>query len=321
MDWIERRTGGGEELLTYQRLTPRGLVNQGWKDSRDGVSFPDGRRAEPPIALVEVQGYVLDAYRHAATLAAAAGDVERSARWASRLDPFRRRIEDAFYMDDCRYWALAIDGQGRRVSTLSSNPGHLLWSGAVSEAQARGITSRLLSPEMHSGWGIRTVARGQSVYNPISYHNGSVWPHDNAICALGMSRYGLQREALRVLDGLFAAAEHLKRQRLPELFCGNARGDREFLVQYPVSCSPQAWASGSFFMLIQAVLGLDPEVPAGLLRIRNPCLPPLLRRLVLRDMRIGHSLVSLRFTRREGRTHTDVLDVQGGPLRIAVEVD
>jgi glycogen debranching enzyme len=321
MEWIERRTAQGEEFLTYQRITPRGLENQGWKDSRDGVSFPDGRAAEPPIALVEVQGYVLDAYRHAAILAAATGDSQRSARWASRIEPFRARLESAFYSEDSRSWALALDGRGRRVPTLSSNPGHLLWNGAVSEAHARSIAAGLMSEEMFSGWGIRTVARGQAIYNPISYHNGSVWPHDNAICALGMSRYGMQDEAQRILDGMFAAAEHFQGLRLPELFCGNGRGDREFLVQYPVSCSPQAWASGAIFMLLQAVLGLDPEAPSGRLRIHNPRLPPALRRLVLRDMRVGNSLVSLRFTRRGARTHTDVLDLRGGSLRVAVEVD
>ena len=321
MDFVEARTGGGERFLTYERISPLGLENQGWKDSRDGVSFPDGRRAEPPIALVEVQGYVVDAYRHAAVLAAAVGDAERSARWASRIEPFRSRLEQAFYLPESQSWALALDGRGRPVSTLSSNPGHLLWSGAVSEAQARRIGALLLSDEMYSGWGIRTLARGQSVYNPISYHNGSVWPHDNALCALGMARYGMQDQAERILMGLFDAAEHFRELRLPELFCGTGRSDREFLVQYPVSCSPQAWASSAFFMLLQAALGLEPEAPAGRLRIHNPRLPPRLRRLTLKDMRVGSSLVSLRFTLSGGRTHTDVLDLRGGSLRVAIEVD
>jgi len=321
MDWIERQTAGGTRFLAYQRTSARGLENQGWKDSRDGVAFPDGRRAEPPIALVEVQGYVVDAYRRGALLAAAVGDAERSARWASRIEPYKARLEAAFYAEETHSWALAVDGRGQRVPTLSSNPGHLLWSMAVSEAQARRIALQLLSDEMYSGWGIRTVARGQAVYNPISYHNGSVWPHDNGLAALGLSRYGLQDEALRILVGLFEAAEHFRDLRLPELFCGNSRGDREFLVQYPVSCSPQAWASGAFFMLLQAALGLDPEAPARRLRIRNPRLPAAVRHLTLADMRVGRSLVSLRFSRRGGRTHTDVLDLRGDPLRVAIEVD
>jgi glycogen debranching enzyme len=321
LDWIERRTESGTRFLTYQRRTPRGLLHQGWKDSRDGVSFPHGRPAEPPIALVEVQGYVLEAYRHAATLAAAVGDAERSSRFASRIEVVRQRVEEGFYSAPSGTWLLAIDGEGRGVPTLASNPGHLLWSGAISEARAPSLASFLLSEPMYSGWGIRTVGRGQAIYNPISYHNGSVWPHDNAICALGMSRYHMNDLALRVLEGMFAAAEHFQGMRLPELFCGNARGDREFLVHYPVSCSPQAWASGALFMLLQACLGLDPEAATGRLRICNPRLPNAIRHLTLANMRVGESRVSLRFTRRGGRTHTDVLDVRGASLRVAIEVD
>ena len=174
---------------------------------------------------------------------------------------------------------------------------------------------------MYGGWGIRTVGRGQTVYNPLSYHNGSVWPHDNALCALGMARYGLADGALEILGGLFAAAEQFDRQRLPELFCGMSRGEREFLVHYPVSCSPQAWASGALFMLLQAALGLDPDAPEGRLRIWNPRLPRILRRLDLLSMRVGRAQVSLRFARSGRRTHADVLDVRGGPLRVEIEVD
>jgi glycogen debranching enzyme len=179
----------------------------------------------------------------------------------------------------------------------------------------------LLSPELYSGWGIRTVGRGQTVYNPISYHNGTVWPHDNALAALGMARYGFQPRALQVLEGLYAAAEHFRDYRLPELFCGMGRGERELLVQYPVSCSPQAWAAGAAYMVLQATLGLDPDATNKRLRIWNPRLPSDVRRLDLLDMRIGTSLVSIRFARTGSRTHCDVLHVHGEPLRIEIVLD
>lgn len=321
MEWLEWRTANGTRFLTYQRAGPKGLENQGWKDSRDGVAFPDGRRARAPIALVEVQGYVVDAYRSAAFLCRLRGDEEAATKWESRIAPFMRRLDEAFWVHETQYYALALDGEGRQVPTISSNPGHLLWSRALGPERARRVADVLLSPEVYSGWGIRTVGRGQTVYNPISYHNGTIWPHDNAIAALGMARYGLHTQAMKVLDGLFAASEQFRYQRLPELFCGMGRGDREFLVQYPVSCSPQAWASGALFMLLQGSLGFEPDAPRKRLTIRNPSLPRSLRRLDLLSMQIGVAQVSLRFERSGRRTHVDVLDVRGGPLRVEIEIE
>lgn len=321
MEWLDHRTENGARWLTYKRSGARGLENQGWKDSRDGVSFPDGRRARAPIALVEVQGYAVDAWRSAAWLARLRGEDVLADAWASRIEPFKRRLEEAYWNDQTGFYGLAVDGDGHQVPTISSNPGHLLWSRAVRPDRAARIAEVLLSPELYSGWGIRTVGRGQTVYNPLSYHNGTVWPHDNAIAALGMARYGLADGAMKVFDGLFTASEQFRYQRLPELFCGMGRGDREFLVQYPVSCSPQAWASGSLFMLLQASLGLDPDGPRQRLRIHNPRLPRTVRRLELLSMRVGQALVSLRFERAGRRTHPDVLDVRGGPLRVEIELE
>jgi glycogen debranching enzyme len=320
MEWIERHTAEGTRFLAYERRAARGLDNQGWKDSRDGVSFPDGRRARPPIHLVEVQGYCVDAWRHAARLAAVMGDAGLEARWASRVEPFRRKIDAELWYERTQFYCLAIDGEGRQVPTVTSNPGHLLWSRALAPERAPRVAAVLLSPEMWSGWGVRTLSRGQPVYNPISYHNGTVWPHDNAICGLGMARHGLQGNALRILDALLDASRSFRHQRLPELFCGMGRGDREFLVQYPVSCSPQAWAAGSLFMLLQGTLGLDADASAGRLRIWNPRLPASVRRLELRGMRVGPARVSLRFARTGDRTHVDVMDVAGGPLRVEIEI-
>lgn len=320
MDWIERRTDGGRRFLTYQRVAPRGLDNQGWKDSRDGVSFPDGRPAEPPIALVEVQGYVASAYRHGAELARVMGEEELAETWRARVEPFLRRLDEAFWNHESRYYAMALDGHGRQVPTLSSNPGHLLYCRAVPEERARRVAEVLFSPEMWSGWGIRTVARGQTVYNPVSYHNGSVWPHDNALAAQGLSRYGLGEQAVVILEALFSATEHLRNQRLPELFCGMARGEREFLVQYPVSCSPQAWAAGALFMTLAAALGLDADARGRRLRIWNPRLPARIGRVELHGMRVGRSRVSLRFACRGPRVHVDVLSIEGESLRVEIEI-
>ncbi len=320
MAWIDRCTDEGSELLAYKRRTARGLDNQGWKDSRDGVPFPDGRRAVPPIALIEVQGYLVDAYRNGGRLAGVMGEHERAAAWTARVEPLRQRIEQVFWNEQTQFYALALDGSGRQVPTLTSNPGHLLWSRAVTPERAERIAEVLLGGNMFSGWGVRTLARGQAVYNPISYHNGTVWPHDNAIAGLGMARYGQRTSALRILDALLEASRSFRHQRLPELFCGMSRGEREFLVQYPVSCSPQAWAAGALFMLLQGVLGLDPDAPASRLRIWNPRLPPSIRRLELHDMRVGQSQVALRFARSGQRTHADVLEIKGAPLHVRVEI-
>jgi glycogen debranching enzyme len=206
------------------------------------------------------------------------------------------------------------------VPTLTSNPGHLLWSRAIDAERASRVADVLMAPEMWSGWGIRTLARGQSVFNPISYHNGTVWPHDNAIAGLGMARHGLTGHTVRIFDALLDASRSFRHNRLPELFCGMARGEREFLVQYPVSCTPQAWASGALFMLLQGTLGLDPDAANGRLRIWNPRLPPSIRRLELHGVRVGKSRVGLRFARTGDRTHCDVLDIKGGPLRVEIEI-
>lgn len=320
-EWIDRSTADGAHFLTYQRRIPLGLENQGWKDSRDGVPFPDGQRCEAPIALVEVQGYAAAAWRGAAELAAACGEPALAAAWAGRVAPFLRRVDDAFWSPETAFYGIALDGHGRLARTVSSNPGHLLWARSVPPERVARMVEVLTSPEMHSGWGIRTLARGQTAYNPLSYHNGSVWPHDNALVALGMARHGAGRSAVAVTESLLAASQHFADHRLPELFCGMGRGNGEFLVHYPVSCSPQAWASGALFMLLQACLGLEADAPAGRLRIRNPCLPGSARRLDLLNVRVGQAIASLRFARSGRRTHADVLDIRGGPLKIEIEVD
>ncbi len=318
--WLDANTAEGAHFLSYHCRSPRGLRNQGWKDSRDGVPHLDGASAEPPIALVEVQGYAVDAWRHAAALARLRGEADLARTWSDRAASFGVAIERAFWCPESEFYALALDGAGRQVRTITSNPGHLLWSRAIGEARARRVAGVLVSPDMYSGWAIRTLARGQQAYNPISYHNGSVWPHDNALCALGMARYGFLRPAQKVLSGLLAATEHFAHQRLPELFCGLERGEHEFLVHYPVSCSPQAWAAGSLLMGFQAVLGLDPCAPEGRLVIRNPRLPPSVQTLELRELRVGDARLDLRFVRSGAHTHAEVLDIRHAALRVEIEV-
>ena len=320
LDWIERRLRQGNGWVRYQRTHDKGLVNQGWMDSGDGVSFPDGTLADPPIALVEVQGYVVGALESMAMLERVVGNPRRADQLAVQADALRRRIHEEFFVRETGYFALAIDGHGRQVPTITSNPGHLLFVDAVRDDRASRLVDVLLSDGMFNGWGVRTLARGQAVFNPLSYHNGSVWPHDNALCALGAARHGRGDAALRILEGLYHASMHFRRGRLPELFCGLPRGEGDFLVHYPVSCSPQAWASGAFFLLLQACLGLSPDAPGRRLTIRDPRLPGFLDRIDLLNLRVGHARASLHFARHGSRTHCDVLEITGDELRISIEV-
>ena len=319
--WIERRLDQGGGFIRYQRKHARGLENQGWKDSRDGVSFPDGEIADPPIALVEVQGYVVAAYDAMARIRRRRGDLRGAHQMRERARAMRRRIDEAFWVEETGFYALALDGRGRQVPTITSNPGHLLFCRAAPSTRVGHLAQVLLGGGMYSGWGVRTLARGQAVYNPLSYHNGTVWPHDNALIAVGLAQSGRVAEALTIFEGLYQASLHFRDMRLPELFCGMARGEDDFLVHYPVSCSPQAWASATFFLLIQAALGLHPEAPLGRLTIRNPRLPRFLRVFDIEGMRVGESLVSLHFKQHDDRTHVDLTRIEGDRrLKVNIEI-
>jgi glycogen debranching enzyme len=320
--WIDRYgDADGDGFVEYARTSAKGLVNQGWKDSGDGVSFPDGRQPAPPIALVEVQGYVHDAKLRMADLFERFGQTQRAAALAIEAATLREAIRRRFWMEEQGTFALALDGAKRPLPTVTSNAGHLLWSRVPTPEQAASVARRLLGPELFSGWGIRTLAAGHPVYNPMSYHNGSVWPHDNALMIFGMGLYGLAREALPVVRGLHEAAISSQFQRLPELFCGMDRQRGVRLVRYPVSCSPQAWASAAFFLILQAMLGLFPEAPARVLHIRNPVLPDFLDELTLSGMTVGDARVSLQFRRHGDRTLANLLAVEGGALQVRIELD
>ncbi|WP_136520159.1 amylo-alpha-1,6-glucosidase [Cellulomonas telluris] len=272
LEWVERygdRDGDG--FVEYQRSTDRGLLHQGWKDSHDAISFADGRPAAGPVALVEVQAYVHGAYRARAHLASLLGDEAGARTWAERAERLRAAVDDAFWLPDRGYYALALDGRKEPVDALASNQGHCLWTGLATGERAAQVAEHLLGPALFTGWGVRTLATTAARYNPVSYHNGSVWPHDNALVLAGLVRAGLLDHAHRLAEGLLDAAAAFG-GRLPELFCGFDRGDVPVPVPYPTSCSPQAWAAASPLGLLTALLRLDPCVPHGR-RVARPALP------------------------------------------------
>jgi glycogen debranching enzyme len=321
LQWIDQHGDvDGDGFVEYARTSDKGLVNQGWKDSGDGVPFPDGSLPGPPVALVEVQGYVMDAKTRMAFLLDAFGEHEQAAALRAQAETLRGRISEAFWQPDLRYFALALDGRKRALPTVTSNAAHLLWSRAVTPEQASVVAEQLLAPDMFSGWGIRTLSARHPVYNPMSYHNGSIWPHDNAIAVMGLAHYGLAERAQPVLSALHEAALNMRLHRMPELFCGMSRAQGVRPVLYPVSCSPQAWASGAFFMLLQSVLGILPDAPRRVLRIREPTLPSFLHRLVITGLRVGASSVGLEFRRHGNRTLANLLGVDGEPLRVVMEL-
>jgi len=320
LEWIDRYGDvDGDGFVEYAGTSPKGLVHQGWKDSSDGVPWPDGRRPEPPIALVEVQGYVYDAKMRVAQLADVLGEADRAARLRREAERLREAILGRFWLEELGTFALALDGRKRPLPTVTTNAGHLLWSRVPEPAQAARMVQGLMSPAMFSGWGIRTLSAQHRVFNPMSYHNGSVWPHDNSLVVLGMCLYGYAREALPVVAAMHEAAVHMRNHRLPELFCGMQRGEGMRPVLYPVSCSPQAWASGALFLMLQGVLGILPDAPAGVLHLREPTLPWFLRELAIAELQVGGTKVALEFRRHHDRTLANVLAVEGAPLQVRVE--
>ncbi|OJY15095.1 MAG: hypothetical protein BGO98_21815 [Myxococcales bacterium 68-20] len=317
--WIDVRSEDGTKLVTYQQRSPRGLENQGWKDSRAALSFPDGRRAEPPIALSEVQGYCVDAYRRGASLLESAGDHATAATYAARAETFRAVVERSLYLPDFGRYAFAIDGHGVPLPTIVSNIGHLLWSRVPGPDRAKSAADLLVARESLSAFGIRTLAAGQAVYNPLSYHNGTVWPHDNALIAKGFANYDLMDHACAVFEALSSAMGRFPDRRLPELFCGTS--EENTLVRYPVACSPQAWAAAAPFLLLQSVLGIHVDGVNQRIFIRNPKMPSAMSRVEIERLRVGRSRVSLRLRRVGKHCHVDRLDVVGAPLRTFVEVE
>jgi glycogen debranching enzyme len=295
LGWMERNGAAhGTGYLTYIRRSPLGLVNQGWKDSHDAVMHADGRLAEPPIALSEVQGYHYAALLGAAGIAEAIGRSPQAPALRARARRLQERFEADFWMPDEAFYALALDAGGAPCRVITSNPGHLLWTGIVSESRAQIVTRRLMEDDMYTGWGVRTLSGREQLYNPMSYHNGSVWPHDTALAASGMRAYGFTSPFVTLAGGLFEAVLQYENMRMPELFCGFMRAPGHGPTRYPVACAPQAWAAGVAFQLVTSMLGLRPDAADNQLTLVRPTLPPWLTWLEVRGLRIAKSRLALR---------------------------
>jgi len=307
----------GDGFVEYRRKNEKGILQQGWKDSNDSVFYDDGTLVEPPVALCEVQGYVYEAKTLAAEIAEVLDQPEKSADLREQAADLRRKFHQSFWLEDLGTYAIALDGQKRPCRVRTSNAGHCLYSGIASDEHARRITQQLLSPAYFSGWGIRTLATDEPRYNPMAYHNGSVWPHDNSLIAAGMARYGFKEEAVSVLDGLFATSTFLDLYRLPELFCGFEKRHREGPTLYPVACLPQAWAAASVFLMLQACLGIRVGGLKQQVIFDTPTLPSGVESLRINGLPVGEARVDLVLQRSDAgvqvMTHPGDIEVLVNP--------
>jgi glycogen debranching enzyme len=299
IDWVEREgDSNGDGLVDYQRAAHTGLANQGWKDSADSVFHADGRFPVGPIALVEVQGYAYAAYQAMAQMAMRLGE-PGAEHWQAKAAAIQAEVEARFWMEDAGFYGIAVDGAGALCTPQASNAGHLLFNGLPTPQRAHRVIRRLLSDDFDCGWGLRTLAAGSSRYNPMSYHNGSVWPHDTSLCVAGMARYGERRGPARLMGDLFRASQNFG-LRMPELLCGFRRRAGEPPVAYPVTCMPQAWSAGSVFLLLQACLGLSIDAARREVRLVNPTLPEGMDMLCLDRLEVADCTVNLQIQRRDG---------------------
>lgn len=317
--WLERNASGNAEgFISYHRAESTGLANQGWKDSHDSIFHSDGRSPEGPIALVEVQGYAWRAYLAMSELARIRGDEKAAAHWQTCAEQLRDAVERRFWMEDRQFYALALDGAGERCNVKASNAGHLLFTGLPAPERGRAVARQLLAGNFDSGWGLRTLESGAIRFNPMSYHNGSVWPHDVALCVAGIARYGEQAGAIHILSSVFEAATYFG-MRLPELYCGFKRGAGEPPIAYPVACLPQAWAAGSVFMLLQACLGITIDAAEKRVVVTHPRLPIGIDRLEVRRLRFGEFQIDLT-VQRIGERVTAFIERQQGPGVVRMDV-
>lgn len=310
--WMEKYGDiDGDGFLEYSRQSVNGLINQGWKDSADSVFHDDGNLAEAPIALAEVQAYAHAAYRGAAALATALGDGPRAVALNKMAKRLRERFEAAFWIETLGTYALALDGDKRPCRVRASNAGHVLLGGLATPQRAAQVAQTLMEDDFFSRWGIRTVAEGEARYNPLSYHNGSVWPHDNGLIAMGFARYGLRQPLVRLLTGMFDAALFLELRRLPELFCGFARRPGSGPTAYPVACIPQAWSSAAVFAMLGASLGISFDPQARQIRFAQPALPQWLAEVTLTNLQLGEASVDLVLRRSQDSVALHVLGRRG----------
>jgi glycogen debranching enzyme len=311
LDWMNSYADiSGNGYVGYERRTDQGLGNQGWKDSGDAITNKDGSLAQAPICLVEVQGYVYRAKTEIAKLCAWAGDSDTARQLQTEALELRKRFHRDFWIDNESFLPLALQKGGRPAAVISSNPGHALWCGIVANARARRIASRMMEDDMFSGWGVRTLSSLERRYNPVGYHLGTVWPHDNSLIVAGLRRYGHDREACRIFDGMLRAAQCFPHYRLPEVLCGFSRGEFSRPVQYPVACHPQAWASGAIPLMLTELLGLRADALGQLLIVENPVLPESIHSIEVRGLHVGRARADLSFSRNRGGT---------GPLKVRIQ--
>jgi glycogen debranching enzyme len=318
LSWIDSYGDmDGDGFIEYARGTETGLANQGWKDSHDSISHADGRLASGPIALVEEQAYVFAARQAGAMCARRLGLTDRAKVLESQADTLRRQFEEAFWCPDLGFYGLALDGEKRLCRVRSSNAGHALFCGIVAPDRAKASVAALMRSDFFSGWGIRTLAQGEDRYNPMSYHNGSIWPHDNAILAAGFARYGDKGAAAAIFDAAMRAAAYMDDRRIPELYCGFRRRRGRGPVLYPAACAPQAWSASAPFSMLESLLGLEFRPETGELRLNNPVVPPSLDAIRLRNVRLGGGVADF-IVRNSSATPTLEVIRTEGEIRISV---
>jgi glycogen debranching enzyme len=316
--WIDNygdRDGDG--FLEYERQSPMGLIHQGWKDSWDSVFHSDGALADGPIALCEVQGYAYAARLAGAAIASALGQTKKARMLLTRAEVLKENFQKSFWCEELSTYALALDGDKQQCQVSASNAGHCLYAGIAEVEEASRIAAALMEEQFFSGWGVRTLAVSEARFNPMAYHNGSIWPHDNALIAAGLTRYGFTDHANRILSGLFEASLFVE-YRLPELFCGFYRRDGEGPVPYPVACSPQSWAAASVFLLLQAILGMKIDAAASRLSFVRPVLPEFLDEIQIKNLKVGDGSVDLRIHRR-ARYATVEIERREGSVEVSIE--
>ena len=320
LDWIDQYgDANGDGYVEYQSMSRKGLVNQGWKDSGDAILQKDGTLARPPISLVEVQAYVYKAKRGLADLFERVGEKDRAQNLREQADTLKEHFNQDFWLDKEGVYALALESHGKPLQVVSSNPGHALWAGIADQDKAGQTVDRLMKADMFSGWGIRTLSSRAVGYNPIGYHLGTVWPHDNALIAAGFRQYGFQEASQRILKGIFEAAMSFDGFRLPELFAGFSRSEYSVPVHYPVACHPQAWAAGSIPYLVTTSLGLEPAAFEQSLVVRNPLLPDFVDRIQVKKLRVGEASVDLYFERQGDQSVKVEVGKINGKLDVRIE--
>ncbi|HJU45741.1 MAG TPA: amylo-alpha-1,6-glucosidase [Chitinophagaceae bacterium] len=312
LNWIDQYGDiDGDGFVEYQHKAKNGLINQGWKDSHDSIMYEDGRLADPPIALCEVQGYVYAAKYYAGRLAMFRKEEELSQKLFKEAATLKKKFNEQFWDDQLNCYVLALDGEKRPCRVVSSNAGHCLFTRIATEENARKLADTLLSSDMFTGWGIRTLSAREARYNPMSYHNGSIWPHDNALIAYGLSLYGFQEQALKIMQGMFDAGLFIYMQRLPELFCGFDRRRGEGPTDYPVACSPQAWSVAVVFMMLQACFCIDINALTKTITFDKPALPPYLDHIYISNLATGDSFCNLNLTRTQFDVSFNLLQKPG----------